>query len=520
MKATYISRILSVLLLLVLCLSVISCEGMEGLGFETIGANSPNSPNAPNGSENDYLNRPEDMQTTEPYSVNETDALVPPDDETTENEGEEGTTRPPNQEDTNENAETTAPGSEFQNVALTFLTSLDMKHPEFYDNPGASQVESLLYERNMRAKEALGIELYYKGIPTLSDKHAFLKELEFSVNSGNPYDAVSAPANTVAACALSGYLTNLNGIQNSALNLSADWWPSSALGETTIQEKLYFVTGDISISNFFSANVLFVNMDFLRTINLPEPQTLVLDMKWTWTKMVEYSALGGASGVGYTGTILSQNSPMSFYFGAGGAMVNPEMEDLLDVNFPNDFFLNFFSGLLSTPGTVRESENRSADFLNNYALFYQTTLDYYDTLHESREFDFAVLPLPLKDDTQSSYITPTSDSCVLWGIVSGIDALKTRAAAATIEHMAQFSYENLRSILITRYASSMEDMQMLEIILGNIRYDLSILLGSEINDPVRLCSNAVYQGDSSLTSIKKSLENNLKQVAESLKKAS
>ena len=73
------------------------------------------------------------------------------------------------------------------------------------------------------------------------------------------------------------------------LDFEKPWWPSNLIEQSTINDKLYFVSGDISANVIYAMYVIFFNKGIQNEFKLEDPYQLVHDGKWTLDKMIDYS---------------------------------------------------------------------------------------------------------------------------------------------------------------------------------------------------------------------------------------
>nr|MBQ4319512.1 hypothetical protein [Clostridia bacterium] len=83
----------------------------------------------------------------------------------------------------------------------------------------------------------------------------------------------------------SKYTVNFNELPY--INMEAEWWDQRMISELSIKNKVYFMTGDISIMDNAGTWVLGFNKDMVKEFALSDPYELVADGKWTYENMYE-----------------------------------------------------------------------------------------------------------------------------------------------------------------------------------------------------------------------------------------
>lgn len=110
-----------------------------------------------------------------------------------------------------------------------------------------------------------------------------------SVMAGDgAYDCGFVKTHGATSLAESGMLVDLKTMET--LDIAAPWWDQNAVNDLTIGERLFMVTGDISIMYKKSIGVLLFNKQMLNDQDLEDPYQLVKDMKWTIDKFNEMAS--------------------------------------------------------------------------------------------------------------------------------------------------------------------------------------------------------------------------------------
>ena len=92
---------------------------------------------------------------------------------------------------------------------------------------------------------------------------------------------------TLATLALRECTYNLLDPEIEYLNFDNPWWPESLIETVTIDDKLYFASGDISTNLIYMMHGMFFNKDMMDRFSMEYPYELVLEGKWTLDKMLD-----------------------------------------------------------------------------------------------------------------------------------------------------------------------------------------------------------------------------------------
>jgi ABC-type glycerol-3-phosphate transport system substrate-binding protein len=110
--------------------------------------------------------------------------------------------------------------------------------------------------------------------------------LNRAVRAGDDiYDAVLMYNNNAHGVMSSNVL--MDTAQLTYIDFDKPWW-DSAIRETSILGRNFFLAGDIMILDKESINVLFFNKKMMSDYGVAFPYQLVLDGKWTYDRLEEY----------------------------------------------------------------------------------------------------------------------------------------------------------------------------------------------------------------------------------------
>lgn len=143
-------------------------------------------------------------------------------------------------------------------------------------------VNDALYYRDRKTEQRLNViienieELY-----TWAKKDEYLNRIKSSVLADDDaYDIVSGQYATMPSLIGEGIYYNLMNVEY--LDIAMPWWVQGLIEETTIDGKLYLVSGDMAMPTIASISCLFFNKEILANYNIEEPYDVVLDGDWTY----------------------------------------------------------------------------------------------------------------------------------------------------------------------------------------------------------------------------------------------
>ena len=176
------------------------------------------------------------------------------------------------------------PELNFNGETVTILWWTDVEKPEFVvEEVTGDLVNDAIYQRNMNVQETLNVTFAWdstKGQYNDGVGAAYAKYVGNGYNAGDTtWDLMAAHSRTMALTAMYGYCADL--MQLDYLDFSMPWWPTVMTETATIGERMYFVTGDVSVNSIHMMYVIFYNKDIMNEYKIQDPSALVLEGKWT-----------------------------------------------------------------------------------------------------------------------------------------------------------------------------------------------------------------------------------------------
>ena len=205
------------------------------------------------------------------------------------NVGETKTTTASNSETQSPDGHPLPESLDFDKDTVYILHWNDMNiRPEFFSEElSGNTVLDQIYYRNIAVEEYLNVKLHFEGT-TGMDKQSYLAKAQNSIASGlGEYDIFATYSMTLATLALRECTYNLLDPEIEYLNFDNPWWPESLIETVTIDDKLYFASGDISTNLIYMMHGMFFNKDMMDRFSMEYPYELVLEGKWTLDKMLD-----------------------------------------------------------------------------------------------------------------------------------------------------------------------------------------------------------------------------------------
>lgn len=372
------------------------------------------------------------------------------------------------------------------------------------ENGEGTAVQNAVYRRNEYMREKFNVNITNEDLIKFNSATGsgvgFTKLYTDYISGDKTYDAAMVGTYDVATLAYSGYIHDLNAIEN--LNLSKSYWDQKANEDLSLGGKMFYTTGDITIIDNMVTNAILFNKDMIKNYGLDNPYTLVEDNEWTLEKFGSLvKAVGedkdqnGIYDSNDTYGLLTWNDAMLSILGASGEKICSINNDKLELTFYNERVVSLYDMWedivfdqahsynyqynnvegKATP-TSSWDEARIRMFDSEQALFYTTLLTTVDK-HRNSETDFGILPFPKYDSNQKDYGHAVSAFHCAFVCVPTLAA--SPRVGAILEELAYQGKKLLTpayydQTLIGQYTRDEESAAMLDLIFATRVYDVGI----------------------------------------------
>lgn len=390
-------------------------------------------------------------------------------------------------------------------TTISILYWEDVERPEFeVEDITGDAVNDALYNRNVTVETRLGVDLRW--VPTkgnFNNQKNFVEQCA-NGNVDGAYDIFAGYSMTAATIAMQGYSQDILSLDY--IDLEKPWWPDSLLSQATINDKLYFISGDISTMMLHMMYVVLFNKQLLSDFNLEadNPYDLVQSNKWTISKMLTmseklYGDIGDVEGekdIGDRfGFVTNDINLDGFYTGAGlktvekgenGLIISPDFSSTKAESLASqlvDFFAENYALAKKATGF-----SPATIFAQNRALF---TMDraYITTcpamLAVGDAVDFGVVPCPKYNNKQETYVTMLGFPFTMYSVSSA--SKNPDIAAATLECLGSEGYRQVtpqlfETVMKVRYVRDEVSSDMYDLIKSCVYIDIGRIFTTEFNN--------------------------------------
>ena len=440
---------------------------------------------------------------------------------------------------------------DYKGETVTILYWDDVERPEFEvteDEADGDMIKEAIYRRNITTEERMGVTLEWVGTPGDSgDRANFTNYVRNAYSGGTFYDIIATYSRTAGMLLTNGFIQDLNAIEDSYINVDQPWWPKSMVNTCSIDDTLFFVSGDISTNVLHFMYAVYYNMDMLKNLNIEDPVALVDDMKWTIDKLIELSADlyidldqdGAQSDYDQYGFCSTYFHLDAFYTGSDMMLLVPGTDTNLSIS--SDFFgqktidlVDKLGAWFNTGDTYVNpsggSRSYSITFEEGNCAFrldrvYIADNEYHNGALREVDWEYGILPVPMYDESQTEYITVVGNPFTLWCVMQ--NAKDPQMSTAVIECLASEAYRKTSPMIFEnnmkyRYtpdnAGKGDGARMFDIVRESIAFDLGRIFSDILSFMSEMPSKAAATS-SSWATMKAQYEKALKRSMSDLNKS-
>ena len=378
-------------------------------------------------------------------------------------------------------------------------------YDEWLDADDGDIVGTELYNRIPRVEKNLGIELTVDTLfGDVGEKDTIISEVNKRQESTDPNiiaDLCSTYSQFAGSLTLDGRYQNI--ANSDLINFESPWWPKDLLENSTIDDKIYFVSGDISPTLIYETYAIFFNINLLEQYNIENPITLVNNYEWTIDKLISltegiYEDLDTSKKGPSLGDFLAFNFNddahlKAFPFAMGIRVIVPDTDDgyVWSEDYTGEKMEiiadKVCAWIQSNPGVTTKSDfgNYGVSFKQEQCIFNLGNFAYAALNLAGSGIDYGVVPCPLYDGEQTEYYSYYGNPTSFWGIPTNADI---DDSAALLESLAADAYVYISPALFERalklkYVTGEVDglSKMFDIIRDGLVFDAAMFYNGQIS---------------------------------------
>ena len=413
------------------------------------------------------------------------------------------------------------------NRDFTILQRTEYKYEFAEDDQASEKVNSLILERNRLVENRFGVK-----IKTIEQDGAwgvhedFMNYVRNTVNGSTAdYQLIAGYAAITPSLVYDGLFVNWHEVEH--VNLGKKWWSQDFINEMSINNNLYMITGDISITMWEAMYCMFFNKEIANANNL-DLYNMVRDGKWTFDAMHQiikdtYIPVDDADSriYGYCTAFTTQidvyqdafDIPVTEKGGDGRPYFTINQEKTQNAL---EMINSLVNGTDYSKFFAVGAEECKVFFGQGKSLFSPLPLGYGTDL-QSYDVDYGILPMPKYNEEQEMYHSACSDFYSVFAIpltsADDTDYIGTITEALCVESSRSVIPEYYNLVLKTRNTSDDDSAEMIEKVRAGLLCNFGYLYSYTLDWPahqLNICVNNKTGSFSTNWQSKESMfENNL-----------
>ena len=428
---------------------------------------------------------------------------------------------------------------DFKGEKLTILIRDNVQNSrEWTKETTEDELDEAIATRNAAVADTLNVEVVFELIPSPTHD-AYIQSLNSMITTDvdsdmHYYDIGCNFSYYCASPTLRGYSANmLDEVWFPYFDFSLPCWNQAIVEDTTFNDRLHYVAGDINLSMFDAAIVMWHNKtlyDAKRETNDPENiQDLALAGLWTYEDLyrwasVFYENTNGTEGRQVDDTYalcMYTNDPcpvdaLPYAWDLEFVMENNDQTHKFNItgNEKAEAALTKFRNLFDAVGTQKD-EYQCSTTTKNFAAgryIFFTDRIFWNTENNMaiREMEdkYGLLPIPKYDKNQEQYGTTAQDYYNLLMVIDHAESsvpTKGDAISAYLQLSCEESYTGVRGYYFNRIikpkffgtddseGTVTKSIALFDIIVDNIEFDYCTIYSPQLNNVNHLWRGACYK---------------------------
>ena len=366
-------------------------------------------------------------------------------------------------------------------------------------------IDDALFMRRQKVEERLNVNVTVYAANTWENYNASLNDLKKTIQAGDDvYDLVSGWSARIPSLGIEGMFLNLYEVPY--IDLDQPWWVQTLRQDLTIGGKLFFVTGDITLTLLQASCVFYFNKKLMTDYSVPDIYQTVLDGKWTIDCMSDYAKmvsgdLDGDNQFGdldlYGCAITATNDVDGFLQGSDVKMIYRDDDDLPVLKMEEEkvgtIVEKIYTFMYETPQVLSYtaeggdfSAKQLAAFKESRALLYPARLSGAASSLKDMDTDYGIIPYPKYDENQAKYLTRIQDALALMCVP--ITCGNKERSGALMEALAAEAYRVVTApyfeiAMKVKYSRDDISSQMLDLVHDGANLNFASIYNESIGNP-------------------------------------
>ena len=402
------------------------------------------------------------------------------------------------------------PGEDGEVIEQSFVIATN-KASVFYNEEGAaSSISRAVEDRTVFLKDKYGANVTVKEVSSKD----LTNELKTAIESGIPYcDMICVSAKDTVKLYTAGLLGDMNKLPSFDIE-SAYFDPNNAKALAT--NSTLYMLADPTAQVYEETYVMFFNRDLVNTAAGKDPESLVMQGKWTWDAFNETARAAApkvynksASDIlvdtfGYASYYSEGTFPLVMWNSCGLHLVDNTYKNPVSLSMTVDEITSYASKLKSSYNSRGRFPLEGADaakaFEEGRLAFFCNKLDYFYALRDGTTLgsNYGMLPMPKYDENQKDYHCMVGSDARVFSIpksVENADESRKMFVSAVIQATCASGRTTIKKAFlnhhIATYLNNNAETVMLQTILDSVYFDFATVYGSNISAIRRATTTAV-----------------------------
>jgi len=402
-----------------------------------------------------------------------------------------------------ESAKDNLPEKDFGEATFTILQRTEWNYEFFAESETGEVVNDAVYKRNRTVEERFNIKLNPVDVMGgWNEQNIYLTRVRNSVSAGDDeFQLLAGYAAYMPVLASQGIVMNLHDLPY--VDFDRAWWSTDLKDNLTINEKMFFTTGDLSLSLWEDILAVYFNKKLIADHQIENPYELVRSGKWTIDKLNEICK-GVSNDLDGDGEMTPQNDLFGYatdttnfvdgFFGAFDSPVIKKDENGVPFHAQNtpkmaDITDNLYSFLWENPGVYANPVSSPGPeniyryiFLENRTMFLPELLGNAQALR-SMDTDFGIIPYPKWNEQQENYLTTSVAYFTLFCVpvtVKDFEMIGVITEALCAESYKKVIPAFYEVALKTKYSRDDESAEMIDTIRNGLTFDFGKIYVTEL----------------------------------------
>ena len=402
-----------------------------------------------------------------------------------------------------ENAEDGLPEKDFGGAAFNILQRTEWNYEFSAETENGDVVNDAVYKRNLAVEERFNVKINTVDVDGIWGKQdGFVNRVKNSVSAGDDeFNLIAGYAAYMPRLSSQGFVMNLHELPY--INFDKAWWSTDLKDNLTINGKMFFMTGDLSLSLWEDILAIYFNKKMIADYAVENPYELVRTGKWTIDKLDEIckGVYRDVDGDGKSteksdifGYATDTTNFVDGFYGAFDCPVIKKGEDGIPYHAQNiqkmaDITDKIFAFLWENPGVYANATSSSEPenlyryiFQEDRSMFLPELLGNAQTLRDM-DTDFGIVPYPKWDEQQEKYLTTSVAYFSLFCVPVTVKDFEMTGMIT--EALCAESYKKVipafyEVALKSKYSRDDESAEMIDIIRSGLTFDFGKIYVTEL----------------------------------------